>query len=602
MLLRAPHSVAPIEPPVTPPVVALEAVSLLDPLLRDQQMYCIFQPIADLQTGSIFAHEALIRGPKDSTFHTPDRLFALAQREGRVLELELHCVQRALQQWGTLEEPGRLFLNISADALVYANEQLGAQTLLERIREHGVLPRMLVLEITEHERVTDVAALQRVAAQLQAAGIDLALDDFGDGRSSLRLWSELRPAYVKIDKYFTRDLRLHSDKVQMLQALRSIADIFGARLIAEGIETEDDLRALRDMQMPLGQGYLLGMPAADTASYVSAQAVDVLFDRRVAVLPHPQKVGATDALRNLEVIHGPVARMDTSNNEVAEWFLQNPELHAVAIVDNERPVALLNREQFMNHFAALYFRELHGRKPCVMFANRAPRLVELQYDVDELLGILTSQDQRYLKDGFIVTDNGRYVGLGTGEQLVRRVTEARIEAARHANPLTFLPGNIPITQHIDRLLQRGAEFAACYLDLNDFKPFNDLYGYWRGDEMIRLVARLCAEHSDPQLDFVGHVGGDDFIILFQSPDWRTRCDRIQSAFAQASVLLYDEAAKQMGGIEAEDRHGVIRFFPFTTLSAGMVPVAPGQFMSAEQVASAAASAKHDAKMHRSSTI
>jgi len=579
----------------------VEAVSLLEPLLLDQQLYCVFQPIADLQTGAIYAHEALIRGPKDSTYHTPDRLFALAQREGRVLELELHCVQRALQQWGTRDEPGRLFLNISADALVYASEQLGLQALIERVRQHGVLPRMLVLEITEHERVSDVAALQRVASFLQSAGIDLALDDFGDGRSSLRLWSELRPAYVKIDKYFTRDLRQHSDKVQMLQALRSIADIFGARLIAEGIETADDLRALRDMQLALGQGYLLGHPATETVPHLNPEALGVLFDRRVAVLPHPQKVAATEALRNLEVIQAPVARLSTTNNEVAEWFLQDADLHAVAVVDDERPVALLNREQFMNHFAALYFRELHGRKPCVMFANRAPRLVELQYDVEELLGILTSQDQRYLKDGFIVTDNGRYVGLGTGEQLVRRVTEARIEAARHANPLTFLPGNIPITQHIDRLLERGAEFAACYLDLNDFKPFNDAYGYWRGDEMIRLAARLCGEHSDPQLDFVGHVGGDDFIILFQSPDWRARCERIQSAFAQAALSLYDDVARDMGGIEAEDRHGVVRFFPFTTLSVGMVPVNPGQFLSAEQVASAAASAKHDAKMSRTPT-
>jgi len=337
------------------------------------------------------------------------------------------------------------------------------------------------------------------------------------------------------------------------------------------------------------------------SAVMSGRGFPFRADRRVAVLPHPQKVAATEALRNLEVIQAPVARLSTTNNEVAEWFLQDADLHAVAVVDDERPVALLNREQFMNHFAALYFRELHGRKPCVMFANRAPRLVELQYDVEELLGILTSQDQRYLKDGFIVTDNGRYVGLGTGEQLVRRVTEARIEAARHANPLTFLPGNIPITQHIDRLLERGAEFAACYLDLNDFKPFNDAYGYWRGDEMIRLAARLCGEHSDPQLDFVGHVGGDDFIILFQSPDWRARCERIQSAFAQAALSLYDDVARDMGGIEAEDRHGVVRFFPFTTLSVGMVPVNPGQFLSAEQVASAAASAKHDAKMSRTPT-
>ena len=186
--------------------------------------------------------------------------------------------------------------------------------------------------------------------------------------------------------------------------------------------------------------------------------------------------------------------------------------------------------------------------------------------------------------------------MGTGDQLVRMVTESRIEAARHANPLTFLPGNIPITEHIERLLASGGEFVACYGDLNNFKPFNDHYGYWRGDEMIRLMAKCAVGHCDPQRDFVGHVGGDDFILLFQSDDWEQRCERLIEAFDTHAQTLYDEAGRAAGGIEAEDRHGVRRFFPFTSLSIGSVRVRGGQFRSAELVANAAASAKHSAKL------
>lgn len=142
--------------------------------------------------------------------------------------------------------------------------------------------------------------------------------------------------------------------------------------------------------------------------------------------------------------------------------------------------------------------------------------------MERLLGSLTSEDQAYLREGFIVTERSRYVGLGTGDRLVRAVTEARVEAARHANPLTFLPGNIPINLHIQRLLEGRAGFVACYADLNNFKVFNDHFGYWRGDEMIRLLARLTVAHADPYVDFVGHIGGDDFLILFQSSDWRER--------------------------------------------------------------------------------
>jgi diguanylate cyclase (GGDEF)-like protein len=215
--------------------------------------------------------------------------------------------------------------------------------------------------------------------------------------------------------------------------------------------------------------------------------------------------------------------------------------------------------------------------------------------LDAMTAVLTSADQRYLTDGFIVTEGGRYLGIGTGEQLVRVVTEVRIEAARHANPLTFLPGNIPISEHIDRLLASGGEFVACYADLNDFKPYNDHYGYWRGDEMIRLVARTLVSHCDPRRDFVGHVGGDDFVVLFQSDDWLDRCERIVAAFNLKALSLFDADALAHGGIEAEDRHGVRRFFKCTSLSIGAVPVRPGAFTRSEEVASAAAAAKHKAK-------
>jgi diguanylate cyclase (GGDEF)-like protein len=185
--------------------------------------------------------------------------------------------------------------------------------------------------------------------------------------------------------------------------------------------------------------------------------------------------------------------------------------------------------------------------------------------------------------------------LGTGEQLVRSVTETRIEAARHANPLTFLPGNIPISQHIERLIRKKVCFVACYADLNNFKPFNDYYGYWRGDEMIRLLARLAMEQCDSQRDFLGHVGGDDFILLFQSPDWRQRSERLVEAFNTQAQSLFDDAARNAGGIEAEDRQGVLRFFPCTTVSIGAIAIDGSQFSRAEDVANLAALAKHDAK-------
>ena len=111
---------------------------------------------------------------------------------------------------------------------------------------------------------------------------------------------------------------------------------------------------------------------------------------------------------------------------------------------------------------------------------------------------MSGDDLRHLYEGFIITEDGRYAGLATGESLVRAVTERRIEAARHANPLTFLPGNIPITEHIRRLLDSKVVFAAAYFDLNNFKPYNDLYGYFMSPEEIAsaaAVAKKAAKES-----------------------------------------------------------------------------------------------------------
>jgi diguanylate cyclase (GGDEF)-like protein len=580
---------------VTRDVSPSAAQGPLQQVLHNASLYPVFQPIVNLADASIHAHEALIRGPAGTPLHTPDCLLRAAAQEDLRYEFENACVVSTLRHWGHMRSGGRLFVNISANALVRVFNLRGREGLLRWILDLRVMPRTLVLEITEHERVDSMDRLAEVVQEIRSAGVSLALDDFGDGHSSLRLWSQLKPEIVKIDKYFTRNISAHGDKLKTIQALQQIATIFGSSLVAEGIETAEDLRVLRDLGIEYGQGYFLGHPDRKPLKYLGVDPQRVLSERQVVVFPELGRMSQGGHLRSLSLLRAPTVTPETHNDTLAEIFLEHPTLHAVAMLDGERPVGIINRALFMNEYSKLYYREVWGRKPCGVHANPEPRLIEREHSVDELVGILTSQDQRYLNDGFIATENGRYVGLGTGDQLVRSVTETRIEAARHANPLTFLPGNIPISQHMERLLKKQVCFVACYADLNNFKPFNDYYGYWRGDEMIRLLARIAMEQCDSQRDFLGHVGGDDFIILFQSPDWKVRCERLVAEFAERALAMFDDAARLRGGIEAEDRHGVQRFFPCTTLSIGAAVIDGSQFSRAEDVANLAAMAKHAAK-------
>lgn len=564
-------------------------------ILAKRDLNAHYQPIVQLKSGAVIGHESLIRGPVDSPLRLPDALFRAAEREGLSFELELACVQEGLRSWVQHQRDKRLFLNLSGGALVRAVERTSISGFLKTLQAVDVSPAALVVEITEHERITEIPRLIEVAQALRSQGLRFALDDFGDGRSSLRLWAELRPEVVKIDRFFVHGLHDEAFKVQTLKGLSRFAETFGTVLLAEGIETEAELEIVRDLGIELGQGYLLGRPNPVPAEAVLPKAATVIASSVIAVLPEMTRVGNAGFKVERLAVKAPTLSPAALIDDVAKAFADQVTLRAMALVEDERPIGLLNRQTFVDRYARPYFKELYGRKPCMLFANMTPLILDKHTGLDALTAVLTSPDQRYLTEGFIITEGGRYLGLGTGEQLVRVVTEVRIEAARHANPLTFLPGNIPISEHIDRLLDRRGEFVACYGDLNDFKPFNDLYGYWRGDEMIRLVASTFIAHSDPRRDFVGHVGGDDFVVLFQSNDWHERCERIIADFNQKALSLFDPKAVQSGGIEAEDRYGVQRFFKCTTLSIGAVPIRPGVFTRSDQVASAAAAAKHKAK-------
>lgn len=568
---------------------------LAQELIESGTLLAHYQPIVRLKDGKVAAHESLIRLPANSTLRSPDEFFRAARNEKITLKAEQVCLDEGVRAWVAHKLDTRLFVNLSAFAVIEMVDRLSVAGVMRALHSASISPSALVIEITEHEHVADLPRLIAVAGDLRAAGLRFALDDFGDGRSSLRLWAELRPEIVKIDKYFIHDVPTEPVKVQTLRGLSRFAETFGTTLVAEGIETEAELRVVRDLGIELGQGWFLGRPQAIPAVSVLRPAGDTIISSEIAVLPEITRAAGADFTVERLAICVPAQHPQMTIDELAKQLASDSTLRAVALVDEGRPVGLINRQTFVDSYAKPYFKELYGRKPCIMFANTTPLMLEKHTGLDGMTAVLTASDQRYLTEGFIVTEGGRYLGLGTGEQLVRVVTEVRIEAARHANPLTFLPGNIPISEHIERLLVAGGEFVACYADLNDFKPYNDLYGYWRGDEMIRLVARTLVSHCDPRRDFVGHVGGDDFVVLFQSDDWLDRCERVLASFNANALSLFDADALERGGIEAEDRHGVMRFFKCTTLSIGAVPIRPGTFTRAEQVASAAAAAKHKAK-------
>ena len=284
-----------------------------------------------------------------------------------------------------------------------------------------------------------------------------------------------------------------------------------------------------------------------------------------------------------------------SSNEVLNIFTHAPALEVIPVVENGIPLGLITRRNLVDRFAMQFIRELHGKKPCHVFMDRAPLIADKQTTLQDLSRMVTAGDRHHLYNGFIITDQGQYLGMGTGHDLIGEITEMQMNAARYANPLTLLPGNVPINEHIERLLKNGARFSACYVDLDNFKPFNDAYGYRKGDEIIQQTAQILEAFCDPTRDFVGHIGGDDFLILMQSEDAEYRFQAIADTFAAEVGQFFSQADISRGGYFSEDRRGQSVLNPLVTISLGALKVEPGNFCSHHQIAAAATESKRQAK-------
>jgi diguanylate cyclase (GGDEF)-like protein len=425
-------------------------------------------------------------------------------------------------------------------------------------------------------------------------GFQIAIDDLGEGFSSLRLWSELRPEYVKIDMHFIQGINNDPVKLQFVRSIQEIAEKSNTLVIAEGIETQAELLVIRDIGVAYGQGYHLGRPHPQPARSASAEVVKALARTGVAV--YPQRGAEKNAATIVKLLNEVQTVPSTmTNNEVYEIFLKEPKLLIIPVVDGDQPRGLISRFEMIDHFARPYQRELYGKKSCRQFMDAKPLIAEQDTTLQELSFRMVQADAHHLFNGFIITDQGRYLGLGTGHDLMREITQLQINAARYANPLTQLPGNVPINEHIDRLLESGTRFWACYVDLDHFKPFNDVYGYRRGDDVIQLTGNMLSERCDANRDFVGHIGGDDFMVLFQSEDWEMRCAGILADFEQNVQEFYSIEDRERGGYLSEDRQGKKVFYSLMSLSIGVIRVDPRQYYSHHQIATAAAESKRQAK-------
>ena len=555
-------------------------------------LHPVFQPVVDFRSRTILGYEALIRGPQSSPLHRPDALFAVARQVGLGLDLEHACREASLRAFAQLKLPGSLFLNVSPESLLDFR-MMQTQTR-ETMTELGIAPNRVVIELVENQRFGDLPGINEALAHYRGRGFQIAIDDLGEGFSNLRMWSELRPEYVKIDKHFVDGIADDRVKYHFVRAMQDIAEVCNASLVAEGVERLEDFVCLRDMGIACAQGYFIAKPLAEPAHQLPPLVSQAFGQQRASMSTLAGGPGKLPTAFNLLRVVEPLP-IDACNDVAIARFEADPSLDVLPVVNQGMPVGMINRHSLIDRFARPFRRELFGRKSCELFMDSAPLIVDQNASIQELAMMLSLAPKHYLLDGFIITGEGRYLGIGGAHDLMATITEMQISAARYANPLTQLPGNVPINEHIDRMLEAGKHFVAAYIDIDNFKPFNDTFGYRRGDDVIQSLGRLLNEAVDSKLDFVGHIGGDDFFVVFQSDDWEQRAWNLVRQFSEAMAAMLSLEERAQGGYLAENRKGELGFQPLPSLSIGVVKVIPGDCESHREVAAAASAAKKQAK-------
>jgi len=233
--------------------------NILLEILASKAITTVFQPIFNVQAKTILGYEALTRGPENTELYSPDKLFHLAAQYDLISELEILCRDKAITRFAELKLQGKLFLNISPLVLLSKNHPQGET--IKFVQQAGLSCDQIVIELSEKYPVPNDNMLSEALEKYRQFGFDVAIDDLGAGYSGLKLWSQLRPNIVKIDRYFVENCHQDSFKRKFLNAIFDLAQSAQAQVIVEGIETIEEFELLARLGMVYAQGFYLAKPA-----------------------------------------------------------------------------------------------------------------------------------------------------------------------------------------------------------------------------------------------------------------------------------------------------------------------------------------------------
>ncbi|MFP3989963.1 EAL domain-containing protein [Streptomyces sp. E11-3] len=450
---------------------------------RTDSLRFAFQPVVNLTTSAVAALEILARPEAGD-------IVAEARRDP---ELDGRLAAFAVRAAARQETLLPLHVNVFAATVADLG---GLAVLRDAVREVGRLPWEITVDLGPPFTHVPHAALLEAVDVLRRDGFRICADGVGDGDLPLRLLVDLAPELVKLDASLLA-------REAAVRAMRTWCEHSGALLAVEGVETERQCAVARAAGAQLAQGELFAPPTRRPVAdvYVPAQA--------------PGQAAAVRSGPPVRQFVRPAVLLPVSASagQVRELLIGSPEVSGVILVDaGGRPVRAVDRDRFLLPLSGRYGHALYADRPAVRLAD-APRTVGADATAWEVLDVVADGAPRRSGDDVAVLDpDGRCVGVVRLADVVRALSESRVEEAAGLNPLTRLPGSDAVTREVDRWIGQGRHFALSWLDVDDFKQVNDGAGFAAGDELIRSVGGALQWAASGSTR-VGHIGGDDFLVL-----------------------------------------------------------------------------------------
>jgi len=530
-----------------------------------------FQPIVSFRSGRCHGVEALMRGWEHTGLSSIEAVFDYAYKTGMTVEVDKVLKRLAFEKFLQIQHCQDLKLFFNLDNRLFASPDYHPDHTIREVEFLSLPPSSIVFEVSERQHLNRSAETYRALKAYAGSLMQIAIDDFGVGFSGLALLYDTHPDYIKIDRYFISNIASDHKKKVFLSHVVSLAKTLGIQVIAEGVETEQEFYTCREIGCDLVQGYLIQRPTT---------IIEELLPNSPVVIELREKDRRSDKSESRFVMErlDPVPAMDAGMEmrDIFESFRLNPDRSFFPFLDaNHQPSGLVHEADLKKYIYSPYGRDLLTRKKIGdhldLFVRRCP-VADVNTPIDTILKQFSVSPSR---EGLLITADGRYIGLLSAQSLVLAMQERNIELARDQNPLTGLPGNPSIERFLTNHESANVPVELLYFDLDNFKVFNDSYGFRSGDRALRMFADLLQKAFAPFAAFVGHIGGDDFFVGVSGADFgviHQVATQTVEEFKSAAESLYSEEHRQAGRVTALDRRQRPTDFPLLSASCAFLSV------------------------------